>query len=243
MALKYFDELLRKLTDEERLAVSEFVAETPSYTVYTNLSRRTETRVNPLSERGLPQSSSAEMTETYARSGLDWVMALARVEYASILAAFTTTPNPYVTVRPSKFEMSAYKELLTDGARMHYFSLYRDPVLKKVKRSSPENPVVLSYSRRLGLARKMLTAVAKAGIGEMNPYQYRELASWKKDLDGLHGGLLAVIQSYLKTVEQRSTSTMTEEEREFALGCGAQLRGLDAELKSGTAKVYKLKSK
>ena len=235
MALGYFDKLLRKVTDEELQAIDEFVAENDSFTVFTNLSRRVESRPNSLTQQ---QNS---LDDDFARRGLPWVMALARIEYASILAAFTTTPNPFVSIRPSAHELSAYKSLLLDGGRMHYWSLSKDPVVKKITNTSPQNPIVLSYSRRLGLARKMLKAVAKAGIGELSPQQYRELASWKRDLDGLHAGIHLVIQSYLVSVQARSTSTTTNrEEREFLQACNVQLQAERRELSAGTARVYDL---
>lgn len=235
MALGYFDELLDKLTDDELQAVDEFISEKDSFTVYTNLSRRLESRPSTLTER--PTSGE----DTFGRRGLAWVMALARVEYAAILATFTTTPDPFVAVRPSAYEMPAYKSLLLDGTRMHYWSLTRDPMVKKVTNTSPQNPIVLSYSRRLGLARRMLKAVAKAGLSELSPLQYRELANWKNNLDGLHAGLHLIIQSYLAAVQTRSAATTTSnEEREFLQACSVQLQAERRELSAGTARVQDL---
>lgn len=235
MALGYLDELLRSLTPDERTAIDEFVAEHESFTVYTNLSRRTQTRPSTLTER----PSSAE--DSFARKGLAWVMALARVESGAILSTFTTTPNPFTVVNPTAFEMNAYRELLMDGARMHYWSLYIDPALKKVTRTSPENPIVLSYSRRLGLAKAMLRAAAKSGVGHLHAQQYRELATWKQDLDELHAGLLGIIQSYLISSQIQSSSTTSSRfQREFTEACYWQLRAEKRELEAGNARVIKL---
>ena len=115
-----------------------------------------------------------------------------------------------------------------DGVRTHYWALAGDPGVRKVTRTSPSNPVVLAYSRRLGLVRKMLTAAAKVGMSEMVPSQYRELASWKRDLDQLHGGLLMVINAYMTSLSR--SKTVTESEREFAVACGMQLAGEQMEL-------------
>lgn len=235
MALRYFDELLKRVTEEELQAIDEFIAETDEFTVYTNLSRRVEKRPSTLTDR--PSSE----TDTFERRGLSWVMGLARIEYAAILAAFTTTIDPFVAVAPSSYELPAYKSLLMDGVRTHYWALVQDPGVRKVTRTSPSNPLVLSYSRRLGLVRKMLTAAAKVGMSDMVPGQYRELASWKRDLDQLHGGLLLVINAYM-TALSRST-TVTEKEREFAIACGMQLAGEKMELNSGTAKVIRFPKK
>ena len=243
MSLGYFEELLRRLTDEEREAVTQFIAENDAFTVHSNLSRRLTGAAGMQAYKTSTPSSSSSKPETgnsYAKRGLPWVMALARIEYASILAAFTTSADPFVNVRPTSVELPAYKELLADGIRMHYFSLHRDPALRRVVNISPDNPVVLSYSRRLGLARKMLTAVAKAGMGELNPYQYRELASWKRDLDGLHAGLLHNIQSYLQTVQERSLEQVENQStRDFVRACGMQLQGEYREKRAGTARIYR----
>ena len=235
MALRYFDELLKRVTEEELQAIDEFIAENDAFTVYTNLSRRFEKRPGTLTD--VPTSE----TDTFERRGLKWVMGLARVEYASIPAAFTTTIDPFVAVAPSAFELPAYKSLLMDGVRTHYWALAGDPGVRKVTRTSPSNPVVLAYSRRLGLVRKMLTAAAKVGMSEMVPSQYRELASWKRDLDQLHGGLLMVINAYMTSLSR--SKTVTESEREFAVACGMQLAGEQMELKAGTAKVIRFPQK
>ena len=68
MALSYFDQLLKIVTDDERRAIDEFIAEHESFTVYTNLARR----VQPLASN-LIESSSTE--DGAARQGLAWVMA------------------------------------------------------------------------------------------------------------------------------------------------------------------------
>lgn len=232
MALKYFDELLKRVTSEELKAIDEFVSEQDPYTIYTNLSRQSELRRGSLSE----QPSSLE--DTYSRRGLKWVMGLARLEYAAILGTFTTTPDPFVTVRPSPFELSAYKSLLLDAVRTHYWALMRDPQVKRATRTSPEDSGALSYSRRVGVTRKMLSALAKSSMSEMNPQQYRELAIWNRDLDGLQRGLLGIIRAYVNAMAvQQRTLTKTKEEREFAAACGMQLRAERYELKKGTAKV------
>ena len=261
MALGYFEELLRRSTDEEIQAISDFISDHESFTVYSDLSRRlaSNPKIAAKMKATTPLKStkwvSAEASESdgntdslsntespHSKKGLAWVMGLARIEFASVLAAFTTTPDPFVSVKPTAYELPAYKSLLADGVRMHYWSLHHDPELKKVSGMIPENPKVLSYSRRLGLARKMMTALAKAGMGELNPYQYRELASWKRDLDGLHAGLLSNIQTYLKGVKESTVSTSeTTTQQEIVEACAAQLHAEERELKTGEAKRYEYK--
>ena len=162
-------------------------------------------------------------------------MALARVELGAMIATFTNNPQPFETIRPSRFEFEAYKSLLLDGTRMHYWGLVRDPGLKQVTRTSPVNPIVLSYSRRLALARAMLRATVKSGIADYSPSQFRELAVWKRDLDNVQLGLVAMIRAYLLQVETHASSVNTS--RAFQIACMALLRAEKKELKGGTAKI------
>lgn len=231
MALRYFDELLRRLTQDELQAVDEIIAANDSFTVFDNLSRLARPMPSSLASKQISAS------DDFSRRGLAWVMALARIELGAIFATFTEHPYPFTVVKPSGFEMDAYQALLLDGVRTHYWALARDPALRKVSRTSPENPVVLSYSRRLKLVRRMLKATAKVGMGELNVLQYRELASWNKDLDALQMGLLVVIQSYLTTTASQNVVT----DREFAEACGALLQAEQRELKKGTAVIIKMK--
>lgn len=167
-------------------------------------------------------------------------MALARVEFASILAAFTETPDPYVSVRPTAYELPAYKELLLDAAAMHYWGLARDPGVKQVRKISPANPAVLAYSRRMGMARKMVGGLAKASAGDLYPVQYRELGSWGKNLGQLHVSVLMMIRDYLTTTVKRSESSRTSDiNREFVRACTRQLEMEREQLLDGRAKIIR----
>ena len=227
-ALDHFDELLRRVTDDERNVIDQMIAEEDAFSIYSNLARR----VQPPGGTLTVQSSAGDDGR---RRGLAWVMALARVELGAMLATFTSTPEPFRAVRPTRFEFQAYKSLLLDGAQTHYWALSQDPDLRKVTRTSPVNPIVLSYSRRLVLARAMLAAAVKTGLGEYTPYQLRELASWTNDLDGLQIGLLALIHSYMQA--QTRVSDAQTQSREFIQACAALLRAEKKELRRGTAKV------
>ena len=94
---------------------------------------------------------------------------------------------------------------------------------------------MLSYSRRLALARAMLRATVKSGIADYSPSQFRELAVWKRDLDNVQLGLVAMIRAYLLQVETRVSSINTS--RAFQDACLALLRAEKKERKAGTAKI------
>lgn len=248
MALGYFEQLLRKTSKEEQEEIEDFVGENESFTIHTHLARRVQPAQSTLLSypKGKPgptlkkasnstPSASSEHNEN-ARTGLSWAMALARIEFASVLAAFTEATDPYVAVRPTKFELPAYKQLLLDGVATHYWTLAKDPAVKQVSKISPSNPVILAFTRRLSLSRKMLRGLAKAAVGEFQPIQYRELAKWNRDLDGLHFGMLLAIEDYLQAITVQNT-IRGESEREFVEACRRQLLAEQDELRRGTAKV------
>lgn len=186
MALRQFDQLLARLTDAERTAISNFIAEHTALSVRAMVPNK---------------SSNAEMeiaaTQPETRRGLDWVMALARIEFASMLATFTGTTDPFVTVKPSQYELPAYKELLGEGVRMHHAAMLNDPAVRSLSSLDSDDPKLQAYSRRLGLTRKMLRAYAKSGVGDLSPREFRKLATWKRDLDLIHADLLTGVRRQL----------------------------------------------
>jgi hypothetical protein len=156
-----------------------------------------------------------------------------------MLAAYTGVQDPFEAVQPTQYEMSQYGELLLDGTRTHYWALTGDPNLPRVTRLSPSRKQFLSYSRRLILARAMLRAALKAGLGQYSPLQMREMASWKRQLDDLQAGFVIKIRDYLAGNSQSTTRADTQQ-FETVEACGALLRAESRELRSGNARVINL---
>ncbi|MCH7728085.1 MAG: hypothetical protein IH991_16650, partial [Planctomycetes bacterium] len=158
-ALREFDQLVQTASPQELEAMDEIVKDYNEYAVFANLSRRIQTDSSSLAEKG------AADDDNFQRRGLGWVMALARVEVGAMLAGFTDVPQPFAVVRPTQFEMPAYRELLEDGLRTHYWSLIRDPAVQLVIAQSLKEPnhQTLAYVRRLSITRKFLHAVSQAG--------------------------------------------------------------------------------
>jgi hypothetical protein len=86
------------------------------------------------------------------------------------------------------------------------------------------------------LARSMLRAAMKAGVSEYSPYQLRELAAWKSDLDRLQAGLVTMIQAYLQLRLSKHTRTSNQN---YVDACAALLRAEQRERSAGTAKLRK----
>ena len=230
-ALRNFDELLRTASPEELKAIDEVVASRPEFTVYTNISRRIRNAPSSLIERAESQTGS------YERRGFAWVVALARTEIGAMLATFAAFPSPFEVVRPSKFEMAAYKELLLDGSQTHYFAMANDPEARRVARQIPDSRM-LAYIRRLTMARHFLFAAVRSRAGELTPLQTEEAFSQKRDLEKALGDYSSTVAEFVSAMNYRQQSTKTNTtEREYVEACGLLLRIEPKQIASGRASV------
>ena len=187
-ALLRFDALLKIATAKDLKTIDEIIAERREFTIFTNLSRRVEKGRSTLTEK--PKKPG----DDFKRKGLAWVVALARVEVAAMRAAFTRTKRAFEKIGPSRFELPAYGEMLLDGLRTHYWSLAADPRLRDVTKGRLTLRQMLTYSRRLLLARSFHDAVIRLGKGSFNNAQQAELKTWGRNLGKLHGKILSRIQ-------------------------------------------------
>ena len=230
-ALTHFTQLLKVATPEELAAIDRIVSENDEFTIYPNVSAQLAsgptTIVMPESARqGNPRRDRP--TDSYGpsagRTGLAWVIALARLEFGAMLAGYSDHPSPFTAVPTHAYDAAAYRWMLLDGAASHYWALVNDPALRKVTTTSPSNPIVLAYSRRLVVARSMLSAAIRMTQRNLSNIQMRELASWKESMDELQQGLVAKIQVYLgeQTVSARAGSK--HHSHKYTDACFAMLR-------------------
>ena len=199
-AITKLQPLVTSSPQAELAVYDELVKERPEFTVFSDRSRRLERAPSTLRGPGLAAQGSE-------RRGLCWVTALARLEFAAMLAAFSEVPSPFENVGVTPFDLDAYRELLLDGARTHYWALRNDPAVLAMLRGSSLNQQTLSYSRRVKLARAMLSAAAR--LGKYSPEQYQELNTWQESLKTLDARLDATIGAALAT-------TQVSKGREFA---------------------------
>lgn len=216
-ALFNFNHLLKNSTDEELEAMDNIVRRRPEFTVYTNLSDAIQTGPSSLSTSARYRNESERFT------GFRGVIALARTEFGAMLAGFTDAPQPFQFLPLHPFDAEEYQQLLLDGARSHYWALLKDPRLKKVTTTSPENPIVLAYSRRLVVARSMLSAATRLGRARYKNVQMRELMSWKESLDDVQHVLVGNIQLFLRDLSEISAQTRTNSTK-YTDACQAMLR-------------------
>ena len=239
-AIDLLGQLVRSSTPEEIRVYNEIVAKHPELGIYTNLSRLVEPKGSSLAEQ------SAAEEDDFKRSGLDWMIALAKVELGAMLASYTDNPIPFAVVKPSKFEEAAYAELLLDGARYHYWSLTKDPLFRQIIERSAFQPSseTVAYVRRLTLSRLFLVAAIDYRGKNWTGDQLLEATKWKNELDSFRKGIVQNIQRYLAQVASVPTGSVsqTTSSREYQRTqtsriCGAILRGEQSEISSGKATV------
>jgi hypothetical protein len=221
--------LIRISSPEELKVYEEIIRERPELAFETNLSRNLQRGTSTLAE--LPQKPK----DDFVRHGLSWMTALARVELGAMLAGFSSVKQPFAAMQPTPRDMAPYQELLLDGARTHYWSLNEDARLKWTIRQRVMSvyKAVLSYSRRLVMARAMLRS-AHAATANYAPAQHQEMQQWKGNMDELQAVLVVMVQDVLGN---RSFSQTSREDREFTRACGALLAAERREIQAGTARV------
>lgn len=229
-AMMNFLKVLKSSDDEEIEAMDRIVAEKPEFIVYTNLSKKLQSGPSSLAP------SNDYPDDDGARRGLGWIMALARVELGAMLTGYSDANTPFAFFPLIPFDLDEYRDLLMDGAKTHYWSLVKDPNLKEVTETSPENPIVLAYSRRLLIARTMLNSAIRLGQQSYSDFQMRELSSWQDSMNRIQVGLVLKIKAYLQTTQVTRTKSTP-----YTDACGAMLRAEARELSAGTAVIERLR--
>ena len=229
MALKQLDEFVNRAYPDELKAADELVGEREEFTVYSNLRGRLQRGPSTLA----PVAASA--ADTGGRKGLAWVMALARVELGGILGTFSGHPSPFEAVKPTAFDLPAYRDLLLDGAQTHVWALVNDPQVALVAKSTP-NTRMLAYIRRLNLVRMFLHAAVMANANQITRPQAEEAVAQESQLTKLRDQFSASVLGYLTLMNQRQTASDTNTtSREVMEACGKQLRREVSSLQKGTA--------
>ena len=217
-ALALLDRLLDTATPAELEAMDSLVRHRDEFAVYTNLSRRMELEPSTLGE-----GKDAGMNNGPQR-GLAWVMALARVELGAMAAGFTDQPDPFSWGRPSRLELPAYKEILTDGMRSHYWALRSDPTARRLVFHT--EPQAIAYARRVTLAIEFLRASRRLNEHLNSPEQQLELDVWESELVEAQRNILYGV------LRLDDPATIAAKQSMFQDGCGRLLGVAQKELLS-----------
>lgn len=201
-AIELLARFINSATPEERAIADELVREQQQFLIYTNLSRHIE-------GASLLSESRKDGDGDYKQHGLDWVLALARVEVGAMLAGFTNHPQPFQAVGPGEYEREAYRELLTDGARTHYWALKKDPVSQNYPNTGvPENHLI-PYGRRVLVAQEFLKAAAAFSQKQLMAIQKTEIAAMNKEIQQLQLIVLYCLHSKMSPKRSAYTSGMS----------------------------------
>lgn len=226
-ALQHLDALVAQCTTEELAAINEILEMYDEFAVYVNLSRRAPIEGSLLAER------RRDTDDRFERRGLNWVMALARVELAAMLAQYTPHPEPFAAYPPSEFDFAAYVEMIEDGTRMHYGALLKDEVFAAMPERVPDE-VTLAYARRLLLALRFANATAHLAEPGYTPEQRLEFAHWKANLIDWNTGIVKQVKNYIRQIQMTSSASTSSESalQGFGTSCSNLCDQLTAELEA-----------
>lgn len=228
-ALHYFDLLASKCDRYEMEAVDEIVRSEPEFAFYTVSSEQVGDRKAAVakaesdrrasdrrtSERNAANSAAIESNRK--RHGFRWISALARAEVGAMRAGFSQNPRPYT--RTPGYDANEYRTLLSESARLHFWSLNRDPVFVALSKQFRPTSVTLSYLRRLNIATGFSLASVIA-THNIDPRTTREMGNYAQRLSSTRDAIQLKIASYLATPEINSqTNTKTRQMSRIAEMC------------------------
>ena len=85
------------------------------------------------------------------------------------------------------YDAAEYKEMLVDGAKLHFWALTNDPeFVDNIKNFKP-NGVTLTYLRRLNVATAFVYSAAGLVGMDLSPQQQSEMKEYVKNLDEARG--------------------------------------------------------
>ena len=197
---------LVRAADEASLRVyDKIISDMPELVIYTNLSRRfglVQMQNFSLPPRlrntsNLYRQSSLNETgndaNAYKRSGIGWLIALARLEHGSIEIGYQTNVSPYNLEELTKVETAAFSALLLDGARSHYWAMNMDLATHYLLEGNVpkvSDRTALAYGRRAVLVQEMLKTLNQLASQQFSPAQKQELQSWYKNMSAVRQGVV-----------------------------------------------------
>ena len=208
--------------------VDQLLASRDEFSVYVNLSRRYQSGESSLNEQ------PAGPSDDFKRQGLGWVMGLARVERAAILAGFTTVsmPLPLEHVRPE--EKAALAELLLDGVRSHYWAMHQDPRTAILMQGKADSRQAFVMGRRAVMLKTFLASLAELGVEQFTPVQRAELSNWSQSLDSVHDYSVRTVAMLYRKAKQANGPDRALVDLK---GCPALKSGIMASLSRGNATI------
>ena len=239
---------LVRAADEASLRVyDKIISDMPELVIYTNLSRRfglVQMQNFPLPPRlrntsNLYRQSSLNETgndaNAYKRSGIGWLIALARLEHGSIEIGYQTNVSPFNLEELTKVETPAFSALLLDGARSHYWAMKMDSVTHYlIEGNVPKvsDRTALAYGRRAVLVQEMLKTLNQLAGRQFTLAQKQELQSWYKNMSAVRQGVVYnVYETYKVAIAKNGIGNIDLQ------GCPPLVSGIRDDILRGRASI------
>ena len=196
------------------------------FSIYVNLSRRFETSGSSLDEQPIrPQ-------DDFKRQGLVWVMALARVERAAMLAGFTSVPRPLPLDAVREAERTVLAQLLLDAIRSHYWSMSHDPRMAVLSQGNANSRQAFVVGRRVVMLRAMMDVLGQLAADQFTPVQRAELVRWRQTLDQAE---TYAVRTVAMLYARASQANGPDQSIVDIKACPGLKNGILASLRNGTA--------
>ena len=248
-ALNHLAPLVQKADAVQLNAFNKIISQMPELAIYTNLSRRfnfprvQNASLNPLLRDTLNvyrQSSLNErelvQQDDFKRTGIGWVLALARIEHGSIEIGYQQNVSPFNLEHLTEVEKPAFRELLLDGARGHYWAMRSDPVTHLILKGEVvkvSSQTALAYGRRAVLLQRMLETLNKMAGATFTPIQKKELQTWYNNMSEVRESVSYIMYAtYREAILQQGIGAIN------LIGCPSLVEGIRRDISSGRAKIY-----
>lgn len=246
-ALNNLVPLVREADEASLRAYNKIIADMPELVIYTNLSRRfglVQIQNSSLPPRlrntsNLYRQSSLNETgndaNAYKRSGIEWLIALARLEHGSVEIGYQTNVSPFNLEELTKVETPALSALLLDGVRSHYWAMKMDSVTHYlIKGNVPKvsDRTALAYGRRAVLVQEMLKTLNQLAGQQFTPAQKQELQTWYQNMSAVRQGVVYnVYETYKVAIAKKGIGNIDLQ------GCPPLVSGIRDDILRGRASI------
>lgn len=175
-ALDSLLKVVEQSTPEEISAFDQLIAEHKEFDIYIGLSDLFD------KDRATLSGQNNSQPKERLKTGLAWMIALARVELSANVAAYTDVAGPFLTMGLNEFEYEEFRQILLDDLRSHILAM--ENYLNRSRREMQEtvwmDRDLPKQQRRIKLIYAMLEAVDRLYEGDLNEEQLNELKNYQK---------------------------------------------------------------
>ena len=193
-SLQRFDQLLEISTREQIEIYDQLLAKEPQFSYYAGMYMQPEV-ANSL-DTSIP-SDRIQFDERFLRTGVAWMMALAKVELGSTISTYgdQSVRQPFSVFRPNQLDGEACLLVLADDLQAHVKNLKDDRFLARaIATNRKVNNWTFAYLRRSRLMHDMAKALLTSGNREL----VSRLGPVEKELNARAKLLVAMIDSVPK---------------------------------------------